>query len=693
MAVIGCGPGAMFVGHAVESQRQELLKQVKGANSEDERDSLQSKLNRLPAVMCFEQADAPGGVWRSTKKNTSSAGEFKSDTTNMYEALWCNGPKEVMEFADYTFLDHFGKDSKLPLYLPRQAVLDYILSRVTRNCPGFFEKYAQFQTRVNTVTYDATANQFTVKTTHLPTQTTTTALYDKVIWSAGQNGSGKIPGPILHPFQEAQKDYTEHQTAKGNSNPSIPPFLHASSMEQKIAAHINGRHLLLIGGSYSAEDLAFMGIKWGAKHVTVLSRRSGIDVPVSWTTNWPGNKVTVVAGYVVKQVDVIENNADDVEATGVSYTVSLKKYASEIDVIEVDETKDEPSFIPSSPIAGLPESPKSVVGEEETKTIDNVDVVICCTGYTEHLQMLDKSCYNMTEKEYQTYWNGRDIFELPKDWAMPENPMTGIVSKYYEEEDEGDDEEKKSDENVAPKTGKTTTALPPHDIPPKRDNLYPGCYVNPYSYREFVFVHNPNLMWLAANNFDAPLLALDVQAHLAVKFLTGQRQMPTLAEMKTENYEQALMEMAMPMVRYWMDNNYYNAVQKWLAETSRKISFSDAQGNRCSRYEYPTEWQAAYRQTSKWELHLLARLMQEAEYPLQLGDLHELNEMGEQFMQINWNCRNYHTCPKEGTTFRDVDEKLCSVIQSVLTGARPSPLNGRWLDMDDFMENVSDMVA
>ena len=115
---------------------------------------------------------------------------MKSDT-NMYEALWCNGAKEVMEFYDYTFEDHFGKGVNLPIYLPRHAVLDYLLTRVTRQCPNFFETYATFETRVDKVTFDSTTKKFTVTTTHVPSKQCRTEVCDKVIWSAGQNGSGK----------------------------------------------------------------------------------------------------------------------------------------------------------------------------------------------------------------------------------------------------------------------------------------------------------------------------------------------------------------------------------------------------------------------------------------------------------------------------------------------------------------------
>eukprot|EP00797_Seminavis_robusta_P014622 Sro21_g015060.1 flavin-containing monooxygenase (707) ;mRNA; r:179830-181950 len=692
--------------------------------------ALEEQLKELPRIMCFEKAAAPGGVWRSTKSNanatsdstttdstTSSGGnqQYKTDT-NMYEALWCNGPKEVMEFHDYTFQEHFGKDQKLPIYLPRQAVLDYLLTRVTRHCPDFFQTYATFHTNVDTVTYDNQTNLFTVQTTHRLTNATITETFDKVIWSAGQNGSGKIPAPIQDKFTQA----AQTQLHANANNTNIPPFLHASQLEQRVATQIQDKHLLLIGGSYSAEDLAFMGIKWGASHVTVLTRRHGIDVPVCWTTNWPHDKVSVVAGYTISKVEIVtssthnEENDKDVSS---SYTLTLSKYAYENEIAIVhdettttstssdekpttkDKTNDDKESTPKPP------SPKSVVVmDHDTTTTDNqntkvligIDVVICCTGYSEHLDMLDKSCYNMSDQEYDQYWNGKDEFVLPDNWTMPHNQMSDFIWKYHDFDDnnkhttqEKEGDEKKSDGNNHGKEQRHSNK--PCDIPTAA-TLYPGVYVNPYSYRELLFVHNPNLMWLAANNFDTPLLALDVQACLALRFITGETPTPSRQEMKDDNYQQALHEMSLPLVRCWMDTEYNHAVQKWLSATTRKVYFTDDNGNACSRYDYPEEWREAYRQTSELELRLLARLMQDADYPLQLGSFDQLNEMGQTFMAINWGCRNYQTCSKTGTTFRDVSAEHCANIHSVFTGAKPVPLKGRWLDMDDLMENVSGMV-
>ena len=43
---------------------------------------------------------------------------------SMYRYLWSNGPKEVLEFADYSIEEHFGK--AIPSYPPREVLFDYI---------------------------------------------------------------------------------------------------------------------------------------------------------------------------------------------------------------------------------------------------------------------------------------------------------------------------------------------------------------------------------------------------------------------------------------------------------------------------------------------------------------------------------------------------------------------------------------
>ena len=43
---------------------------------------------------------------------------------SMYRYLWSNGPKEALEFPDYTFEEHFGK--AIPSFPPREVLFDYL---------------------------------------------------------------------------------------------------------------------------------------------------------------------------------------------------------------------------------------------------------------------------------------------------------------------------------------------------------------------------------------------------------------------------------------------------------------------------------------------------------------------------------------------------------------------------------------
>ena len=49
---------------------------------------------------------------------------------SMYRYLWSNGPKEGLEFADYSFEEHFGK--QIASYPPRAVLFDYIEGRVKK---------------------------------------------------------------------------------------------------------------------------------------------------------------------------------------------------------------------------------------------------------------------------------------------------------------------------------------------------------------------------------------------------------------------------------------------------------------------------------------------------------------------------------------------------------------------------------
>ena len=44
-----------------------------------------------------------------------------------YRYLWSNGPKEALEFPNYTFDEHFGK--AISSFPPREVLFDYLQGR------------------------------------------------------------------------------------------------------------------------------------------------------------------------------------------------------------------------------------------------------------------------------------------------------------------------------------------------------------------------------------------------------------------------------------------------------------------------------------------------------------------------------------------------------------------------------------
>ena len=376
MAIIGCGPTGMFFMHAVALRRQKMEEEgdVKG-------------LAKLPEVTCFEKCSQPGGVWRSAqeaqlnaiaRKQTEECASSPSieekkdeqqdekqgdmeESTNMYEGLWTNGHALLLELFDYTFDDHF----KRPVlsYMPRAAILDYILARVTRNNPNFFDDNTLFETSVNKVTYDKKIKKFIVTSTDLVTSKVSVSEYDKCLWGAGANGKMKIPKSLQNILMKGNyQGQTMHSSEAGNC---LDEF--------------KGKRVLFVGDSSSAEDLALMGCKLGVERMYVYSRQargSCCD-----TVCWPSNKVEVL--YDQELTGVIQNGK------GLRFVESFFNAKK-----------------------GRYEREK----HGEVNDLEDIDAVIFCTGYHPNDDMMDESLFNKEDSNLE--------FLMPKKWQMKENALT-----------------------------------------------------------------------------------------------------------------------------------------------------------------------------------------------------------------------------------------------------------------------------
>ena len=237
IAIIGAGPSGMAQLRAFESAAEQG--------------------REIPEIVCFEKQADWGGQWNySWMTGLDEHGEPVH--SSMYRNLWSNGPKEALEFADYSFDEHFGRP--ISSYPPRPALWDYISGRVER---AGVRKHVRFSTVVRWVDFDEATQQFTLVSEDLEARKTTREVFDRIIV-----GSGHFSFPKMPTFEGLE-------TFPGQVS-------HAH--EFRGAENLRGKDVLVIGSSYSAEDIGSQAHKMGARSVTASYRTApmGYDWPVGF---------------------------------------------------------------------------------------------------------------------------------------------------------------------------------------------------------------------------------------------------------------------------------------------------------------------------------------------------------------------------------------------------------------------------
>ena len=237
VAVIGAGPSGLAQLRAFQSAAQSGTE--------------------IPEVVCFEKQANWGGLWNYTwRTGLDQYGEPVH--CSMYRYLWSNGPKEGLEFADYSFEEHFGK--QIGSYPPRAVLFDYIEGRVKQ---AGVRDWIRFSTTVRFVRYDEGTGMFTVTVNDLAKDHIYEEVFDNVIVCSGHFSTPNVP------------EFAGFTTFNGR-------ILHAHDFRD--AVEFKGKDLLLIGTSYSAEDIGSQCWKYGAKSITVAHRTGpmGFDWPSNW---------------------------------------------------------------------------------------------------------------------------------------------------------------------------------------------------------------------------------------------------------------------------------------------------------------------------------------------------------------------------------------------------------------------------
>ncbi|WP_158773471.1 NAD(P)-binding domain-containing protein [Cobetia sp. L2A1] len=211
----------------------------------------------IPEIVCFEKQNDWGGLWNySWRTGLDAHGEPVHGS--MYRYLWSNGPKECLEFADYSFEEHFGRP--IASYPPRAVIFDYIKGRVEK---AGVRQFIRFGCPVRQVTFDDTTQRFTVNIHDQALDKVTSEVFDHVIVASGHFSTPNVP------------EFPGFSEFNGR-------ILHAHDFRD--ALEFKGKDLLLIGSSYSAEDIGSQCYKYGARSITTSYRTAPMGF--TWPDNW-----------------------------------------------------------------------------------------------------------------------------------------------------------------------------------------------------------------------------------------------------------------------------------------------------------------------------------------------------------------------------------------------------------------------
>ncbi len=248
----------------------------------------------------------------------------------------------------------------MPVFLPRAGVLEYMLARVTQH-EDIFQNHVLFNTTVVSVVYDDEEKEFVIMTRDEKDGgggVLQKHRFDKCIYSGGMNGSPKYAEDILSTLQK--------QNFTGQ-------IVHSAQMNS-LESSVKGKRIVMIGDSYSAEDLTLQCLKLGATKIYITSRKN--TGTASYVKAWPGDRVE----FLWYQLPFAVQNEN---------TLLCRR----------DKDDDGITSVP------------------------DVDIVIFCTGYKPNFDMLSPDLYPWHPD------NGEKIpkFSVPTEWKMKENTLTSIL--------------------------------------------------------------------------------------------------------------------------------------------------------------------------------------------------------------------------------------------------------------------------
>jgi len=239
VGIIGCGPS--------------------GASALFTFNELKKSGMEIPKLVCYDKQKAFGGLWNvSWETGVHSNGEMVH--SSMYNHLWSNTPKEASEIPNYTYDEHFG--FPIPSYPPGCVLKDY-LEGYLRKSEG--EQYCRFEHSVKLCEWVSEKQKFKLIVMDHVKGEIYEEYHDYVI-----NAGGHFSTPNIVDFQ--------------GMNSFTGLLMHAHDFRE--ALQFKGMRVCIIGSSFSAEDIGFQVLKYGATSVVLTwrSRPLGLKLgELNWT--------------------------------------------------------------------------------------------------------------------------------------------------------------------------------------------------------------------------------------------------------------------------------------------------------------------------------------------------------------------------------------------------------------------------
>lgn len=238
----------------------------------------------MPELVCFEKQSDYGGLWNYTWR-TGLDEHGEPVHCSMYRYLWSNGPKECLEFADYSFDEHFTRP--IASYPPRAVLWDYMKGRAEK---AGVRKFIRFQSPVRFVRFNEHTQDFTLTIHDHKLDHVYDERFDYVVVATGHFSVPHVP------------HFDGLETFNGR-------VLHAHDFRD--ALEFKDQDLLIVGTSYSAEDIGSQCYKYGARSITISYRTN--PMPFSWPDNWHQvpllshvhKNIAYFNGQTCKKVDAI----------------------------------------------------------------------------------------------------------------------------------------------------------------------------------------------------------------------------------------------------------------------------------------------------------------------------------------------------------------------------------------------------